>query len=769
MSTPRRKKVSDAVRILQRKRDASARATHLKAEIGMVPNSTIERKIMSTKTSIKRIALVAAAALTLGGFSVITAGSANAAATDGVAGLSFSYQPVFTGSTVSTNPGTASNPLAVSVVANSTIFVDVNETATSIDNGAAIGFGVGTSSTFNDTGTASGWVLTTGNVGQYFGDTITTTDTVTAIKVPAAATVGSTYYAKLWVGTPGVGTTGVGYIAFTVVSNQAVTYDGNIYRSAASGYGSQSVNGVAGPNNTVTVLVPKNAANGKAGFLTVSGAGATINSRSDSVAVATGATTATIAAGSSADTLTVVVNTPTAGAVTITYAAETVAGSGISATPSASGTVTVNVNATGSAGVFSAANSTFYDTTTVGASAATASLTGATGVATASNTPVALYSVTTLDALKAALAATSTSKLTAVVTGPGLLSATGNSSASAAKSVSFTSGSANNFYLYGDGTSGVATITVSLGSTVIGTKTLTFYSTTVAKLTATVDHAIVANASKSGFAADTGTAGTVDYISVIASDASGNAIPSLTNLTATSSNTSIATVGIPTYDATDKVYYVPVTGVTSGAVVVTVKDSSGAISATANLTVAGNVITTWTASTGASAYNAGDAATLLITAKDSAGNPIADGYYANALSGAFTTSQALTSTLFGSQLHFVGGVATAKFFAPYNAGTLTLTGYVGSSTTILGSDLQKAAVAATPITVTAVISGASDSNASLALDAANAATDAANNAYDEAQNATQAASDALAAVKALAVQVKALIALVTKIKNKVGA
>ena len=78
MSTQRGNKNSDAIRILQRDRDASARATHLKAEIGMVPNSTIERKIMSTKTSIKRIALVAAAALTLGGFSVITAGSANA-------------------------------------------------------------------------------------------------------------------------------------------------------------------------------------------------------------------------------------------------------------------------------------------------------------------------------------------------------------------------------------------------------------------------------------------------------------------------------------------------------------------------------------------------------------------------------------------------------------------------------------------------------------------------------------------------------------------
>jgi len=83
------KQVSAAVRILQQKRDASARATHL-----MVKNDPLityekaifdqaagkkffsatflERKIMSTKTSFKRIALVAASALAIGGFSAVS-------------------------------------------------------------------------------------------------------------------------------------------------------------------------------------------------------------------------------------------------------------------------------------------------------------------------------------------------------------------------------------------------------------------------------------------------------------------------------------------------------------------------------------------------------------------------------------------------------------------------------------------------------------------------------------------------------------------------
>ena len=88
------KQVSAAVRILQQKRDASARATHL-----MVKNDPLityekaflvqaaakkffaatflERKIMSTKTSFKRIALVAASALAIAGFSAVPANAAD--------------------------------------------------------------------------------------------------------------------------------------------------------------------------------------------------------------------------------------------------------------------------------------------------------------------------------------------------------------------------------------------------------------------------------------------------------------------------------------------------------------------------------------------------------------------------------------------------------------------------------------------------------------------------------------------------------------------
>ena len=72
---------------------------------------------MSTKTSIKRIALVAATALTLGGFSVITASSANAVEVGAVTGVAFKSTPFANTDTASTTPGTATNPVSNNVSA----------------------------------------------------------------------------------------------------------------------------------------------------------------------------------------------------------------------------------------------------------------------------------------------------------------------------------------------------------------------------------------------------------------------------------------------------------------------------------------------------------------------------------------------------------------------------------------------------------------------------------------------------------------------------
>jgi hypothetical protein len=138
------KQVSAAVRILQQKRDASARATHL-----MVKNDSLityekafsgqavikkffiatflERKIMSTKTSFKRIALVAAAALAIAGFSAVPANAAHTAST------------LLVNETFGTGDGTA----AGTQVVGGLIEVELTETSTIGVLGTVTSSGVG--------------------------------------------------------------------------------------------------------------------------------------------------------------------------------------------------------------------------------------------------------------------------------------------------------------------------------------------------------------------------------------------------------------------------------------------------------------------------------------------------------------------------------------------------------------------------------------------------------------------------------------------------
>ena len=108
--------VSRAIRILRGNRDVSARASHLVVQkdqlmtyesvlkgqatsrISLFVTNFFERKSMSTKTTFKRLALVTAVALGLGGFSTVTA---NAAVT--------AVYPTLTGTLVATVQATTSN------------------------------------------------------------------------------------------------------------------------------------------------------------------------------------------------------------------------------------------------------------------------------------------------------------------------------------------------------------------------------------------------------------------------------------------------------------------------------------------------------------------------------------------------------------------------------------------------------------------------------------------------------------------------------------
>ena len=689
MSTPRRKKVSDAIRILQRKRDASARATHLmvgkdplityekaltdQAEGGIVPNSTLfERKIMSTKTSIKRIALVAAAALAIGGFSAV---SANAAAT---------------------------------------------ATATLGATGVVSGGTPGIAATANAIGDGNHYVTVTLHPSVADG----------AYTVTSSGTTGSLYGLVSLTGTP----TGKTY------TNGTNAAGGFIYET--------------GTDNTLP-----------------------------------GATLFTNVAG---DTATFTVVASSAGTQTIT------------ATPingtSAASTLVITW---GSAPAFSAANSSalFVETTTTTPATILTNITNA-GTTTDATTAVS-KSAGVVGAIRVKLLDNETiatgisgAKIAASVSGPGLLEgqATAGSSFDAAGAGAATSITDSNgvalFQVLSSGVAGVGTITISYTdssgtTTVISTKTVSFFNTTPSALAATqyltvgqAGQTIGISASSSNTAAD--VAHTAAII-VKATDGAGNIVGGLSSgsFTATSSNSNVITTTITVAEDTGSgsnaagagYYIVQPTfsaNATSGAsatLTITWTSSDGLTKvSTAPVTfTVGGALYAVTAAFDKASYDPGSALVLGFTATDSKGNPVYDQDVATLLASggtAFNYGTGITTT--GVAYSFIGGKASLKTYAPLASGGIVATGTYGAT--------APAAQVGTKFTVSATVNGAATGgDAALALDAANAATDAANNAYDEAQNATQAASDALAAVKALAVQVKALIALVTKIKNKVGA
>lgn len=101
---------------------ASARAMHRKAALENVSRATIERKLMSTKTTFKRVALVAVAALTIGMVSAVPSNASPSAA----------YGTMFS--------GTAGNQI---IGGQSDIFITLDTSTTAISNTVASS-GVGT-------------------------------------------------------------------------------------------------------------------------------------------------------------------------------------------------------------------------------------------------------------------------------------------------------------------------------------------------------------------------------------------------------------------------------------------------------------------------------------------------------------------------------------------------------------------------------------------------------------------------------------------------
>jgi protocatechuate 3,4-dioxygenase beta subunit len=442
-------------------------------------------------------------------------------------------------------------------------------------------------------------------------------------------------------------------------------------------------------------------------------------------------------------------------------------------TPGTAVTKTITWVAADTIGVSAAKSTSVINAYATGGGAAftsDAAITAAAGSVLASTTGVqkAAIKVTLLDSNGVAV---NGKAITATVSGPGLLQivdANETQTGTLARALTSAALSDNVGYVTvaNDGSAGVATVTISVGSTVIATETITF-SGAAAKYEVTSVSGVMAIAANGS--TDSATTG----IAVKVTDSAGNLVDGEA-VFLKSGDTTIATVSSSsnTSGASKAGYsYFVLTGVKSGSAVIsacnTAACTSATITGTATVKVAKTEAATVTAAFDKTSYAPGEKMTLNIVAKDADGNAVAD---ANA--GTYTMSANLgtTSTL-PTAAEFVGGTHAVTIYAPVSSGTFTV-----SIKLLLGA-AWATALDDTTITASADVvnpgQDAATDAANEATDAANAATDAALAAADAADAATAAAEDASAAVAALAKSVntalnnlKKQITALTKLVNK---
>jgi len=347
--------------------------------------------------------------------------------------------------------------------------------------------------------------------------------------------------------------------------------------------------------------------------------------------------------------------------------------------------------------------------------------------------------------------------------------------------------------LYSDGTSGKSTVTITDATTgtVIGTFTVMFYSTNVASLVATTNYSVPLGVSAgvlggftakatAGFTGSTGVlSSTLEPVTVVAKDSSGNVIPSVAGISVTSGTPSVATVSSTAlWDSVNSVYYPVITPVAVGSTVLTFTDTAtGLVVAKTTVNVASTVVSSVTGSSDAASYGPGVKVTYILTAKDSAGNAVADGSYSDliatapsvnfAVSGSALpgVSSAVAGTPAGSTgpIAFVGGVNNSSLYAPISSADVVISGGLLGA----GSDVAVASHGAKISEVDFTVVNPADTAANAATAAANEATDAANAAVDAAKAAGDSADAALAAAQDAGGKASAALAAVTALTQQV--
>ena len=660
--------------------------------------------------SLKKVAVVAVASL---GFGLMSVVPANAAA------INVTNTVVATAPTVSTTIATPS-PVGSAITATvNTVLAAAATAAASVVSTFTLTDPNGTDVTADATFTsASGAVagVTTTNTGAAYtytiasGATATTKATGTVVFTPKMGGVYVLKYTHSSFSSTGSADTSTAQSAVTAGSFYVT---GSGAKVATSGVGTTTIGAQVGGIAEVRFSTAAKA-NSAVYNLTTSGVG-TIQ------AVAAGDATdpATIAGISAASDYTQGAKITTAASTdmseVIATVASTVAGTqtltwtAINSTTGAPTVVATQAITWGAAPTLSVGNSTIYKASSTTAPTSTTDATAIVADATA-GTQRANILVTVKNSADAALNGQTVS---AAISGPGLIAwdADGTGNGTARGSVSYSMGSSENVeYLVvnGDGTGGVATITFSVGTTVLGSETITFYGA-VAKYTASAN--VVASVGASN----------TDAVNVIATDAAGVVVPGAT-IYAFSSSTAIAAVELSDTTAASAVAessvgtagsYVsakaigtagftvtPVAGTTATSVTITFGDAStlatSTVTTTAVVSIGSVEATTVTLTTDKKTYAPGEAVKLTLTYRDSLGrltgtNP------GTTLIGASASSVSLG----GASLPAAGALATKvgtktyDVFAPLTGGPVTVTITSGTDATHLATAARSVASSVT--------------------------------------------------------------------------
>jgi len=301
----------------------------------------------------------------------------------------------------------------------------------------------------------------------------------------------------------------------------------------------------------------------------------------------------------------------------------------------------------------------------------------------------------------------------------------------------------NTVYLFADGTSGRATITIKTTSVTFSNKSAVFYSTDVAKI-----EAVALGTVLGGSAAN--------VIAAKAYDASGNQIINNTSVYAFSSDLTVVNTGATTgtacsYDSGSGAQICSLTGSNDGTATITLRNkSTTALSTVASNTVA---LTVNTKSPVAlklafdkATYAPGEAAYVRLWAVDSAGNPVAPGSRTSLLAA--------------------GGITST---AAFGNGTITDSLTVNSVSPTLGFTTASARgyASTAPIYLVKVFMPASGGAVTISATGGSLLPAAGQVAVTATATVTDSGAAALAAVNALATTVASLRTLITTLTNLV--